>query len=212
MTLSLPSACSLEKCLWKVLHFIPLCLLCFASGWWHSPRVGRGAFSVVFMKPQYWWALRWVFWCGLHICSWASYRCNTGSWHSQELSFFSYVLLPPVNEFPESPQALPYCLSFMWSLEEMEALSLYRDLTALPSITEHPWEVSQDSSDIPIFWSPWRKTVQIWVPQGPSYSCHLTLYLEWLIKTSGLILLISYLKASVPDKQMVSCHCFCLFM
>lgn len=138
MTLSLPSACSLEKCLWKVLHFIPLYLLCFASGWWHGPRVRRGAFSVVFMKPQCWWALRWVFWCGLHICSWASYRCNTGSWHSQELSFFSYVLLPPVNEFPESPQALPYCLSFMWSLEEMEALSLYRDLTALPSIKEHP--------------------------------------------------------------------------
>ena len=114
---------------------------------------------------------------------------------------FFYVLLPPVNEFPECPQALSYCLSFMWSLEEMEALSLYRDLTVLPSITEHP--IGNFSG---FLWYPHLLESLKKNCASLNSPCHLTLYLEWLIKTSGLILLISYLKASAPDKQMVSCQ------
>lgn len=212
MTLSLPSACSLERCVWKGLHFIPLYLLCLTSVWWCGLRVERGAFSVVLMKPQCQWALRWG---GLLMWSSHMFLSLIQMWHwtltLPRFELFFYVLLLPVNEFPECPQALSYCFSFMWSLEEMEALSLYRHLTVLPSLQSTPWEVFRDSSDTPIFWNPWRKTAQVWNPQGASYSCHLTLYLECLTKTSGLILLISYLKASAPDKQMVSCHCFSSF-
>ena len=51
-------------------------------------------------------------------------------------TFFS-VLLPPVNELPECPQALSCCLSLMWSLKETGAMGLCRELAAVPSITEH---------------------------------------------------------------------------
>lgn len=138
MTFSLPSACSLERCLWKALHFIPLYLLCLTSVWWCGLRVGRGAFSVVLMRPQLSVGIE----MSLLMRSSHMFLSLIQMWDwiltLPRFELFFYVLLLPVSEFPECPQALSYCLSFMWSLEDMETLSLCRHLTVLPSITEHP--------------------------------------------------------------------------
>lgn len=49
---------------------------------------------------------------------------------------------------------------------------------------------------------PWSKNMQVWNPQDFNHLRHPTLSLEWFIKISSLILL-CYLKASGPGKQLV---------
>ena len=201
MNLSLPSACSLERCLWKALHYIPLHLLCFqmcdgvALGWggvhslwflWNLSVGGHWGESsgVVFTcvpEPHTDATLDpdtpkdWAFFlCSPSPCEWIC-RVPTGP----ILLSFLYVILRGDGSI-ESLQRFD-CSSVHYRAPHGKFLRI-------PLITPYLLESLK------------KKCASLNSP------CHFTLYLEWLIKTSGLILLISYLKASAPDKQMVSCQ------